>query len=356
MAILSKRVRPAEHGFTRYTSSYTDISSLSLGCRDIGNVKIDCCFLGSKSVWGELSDQAASLMYIDLTFHQPQDCKLVNATITLTMEYEKSSRPSPHCLGPRVTDFFGPKEVNGEKHEQHITKKFQFKPNIGAMGATFGGIGGDRTSEYSSSSRWKFRGQRWPVNNKEPSRDDRTGAYRQVEWVLEESSLNDQAFHSGQMHTALVIEHDQLPFNMEVQIKGKLRRSLKKLKFPPSIFPAKKMTSISPKSGSKTPLDALAVNLDRVMTEKNLRAVPGKVPSHSSCQEHRWLIVCIRNIKIWAASERTCDQICQGNRWTPSSGCSERKSGIQSESSQSYRYRQGPLHGHIALRQQRKGQ
>ena len=267
---------PTGRGFARYNSSYRDTSGLSLGCREIGKVKVDCCFLGSKSVWGELSDRSASLMYIDLTFHQPEDCKLTNATITLTMEYEKRVRPSPDCLGPRVTEFFGPKEINGEKQEQHVTDSFEFKPNIGAMGYSFGGVGGERKSQYSTSSRWRFRGQRWPVISKEPG-DNEGGTYRQLEWVLEESSVKDQAFHSGQMHTGLVIEHDRIPFNVEVEIKGKLRRSLKRLRFPPLMNSSKKKTSIALKIDVNVPLDDLAAELNRAMTEKNLQPVPGKL-------------------------------------------------------------------------------
>jgi hypothetical protein len=264
---------------TKYIEFCERQSSASLGHHKIGTVRVDCCFLLSKTQWGKLEDKQAGLMYLDLTFHQPKECRLANATVTLTFR-EMHGVPNTKQGALEVTEYFGPQTLIGEKREQHVTKNIEIKPKLGAMYATIGGLGGDRSTEITYASRWKFEGKRFPADK---SRQTAQGRYRQVEWHLEESELERQIVHSPTIHTGVVFEYEGLPFFLDLQIKGKLQRRhqrvLQRLVCPPRNRTARTTALIKAPEGtgaSDFSLNDFAEGLNRTMIESNLRPISGK--------------------------------------------------------------------------------
>ncbi|XHF96479.1 hypothetical protein AWENTII_000113 [Aspergillus wentii] len=259
----------------RYVEVCQRQSSASLCEYQLRKVRVDCSFLLSRTKWGELDGKDSGLMYLDLTFQQPSDCKLANATITMTFHQLTRYRFSDM----EVTEFFGPQILSGEKKERHVTNTFEATPKIGAGNATVEGIGGSRTSEATFASRWKFTGSRFVSDQ---SAANRGRQYRQLVWHLEENELERQAVHNSVIHTALAFHHDDEPFYIDLEIKAKLQRWHHRFKqhllCPPPGRKACTRAKIEPVMSNKDPfLEQTAKALNQAMTEANLYPVPGKL-------------------------------------------------------------------------------
>lgn len=74
--------------YGRYFQQFDNFSMASLGHRGLGKVKVDCRFRLSKSKWGVLgeTENPAGIIYMDLSFHQPKDYRLTNATVLVTLD------------------------------------------------------------------------------------------------------------------------------------------------------------------------------------------------------------------------------------------------------------------------------
>ncbi|KAF7865733.1 hypothetical protein EAF04_005899 [Stromatinia cepivora] len=111
-------------------------SAASLNCREFGKVTVDCRLCLSKSQWGVLgeNERPAGIIYMDLNFNQPADCRLSSATVVITLErYETAEERTPGANNMAsslcVTDHFGPKQLKGELRTMPVEKKYQFTPN-----------------------------------------------------------------------------------------------------------------------------------------------------------------------------------------------------------------------------------
>ncbi|PLN85386.1 hypothetical protein BDW42DRAFT_3212 [Aspergillus taichungensis] len=259
---------------------YVDIcqsqSSASLCDLTVGRLRIDCCFLMSKMRWGQLRDQDSGLMYLDLTFHQPVDCKLAQATITLSFQSIQQSSSSMSPL--EVTEFFGPQALSGEKRERQVSNAFEATPKFGAASTSVEGIGMSRRSEVNYASRWKFTGTRFAADTSNDS-FTRSSQYRQLVWHLEENELERQAVHHSIVHTALAFHHNSSPFYLDVQVEVKMRRWRHRLQqrlvCPPRGRKAITRAKIEPPPDkfADPQFPQLARDLNQALTEENLHPV-----------------------------------------------------------------------------------
>ncbi|OJI89809.1 hypothetical protein ASPTUDRAFT_49512 [Aspergillus tubingensis CBS 134.48] len=224
---------------------YVDVcqvrSSTSLGEVKVGKVRVDCCFLMSKTQWGEFRGQDAGLIL-------------------------------------EITEFFGPQILTGEKRERQVSKTFEATPKVGAANASVEGIGISRKSQANYASRWKFTGSRF-TNDSGDDSDISSSRYRQLVWHLEENELERQAVHHSIVHTALAFHHDPSPFYLDLQIEVKMQRwhqrVLQRLLCPPRDQKALTRAKIKPViPETDDPLfTKLVKNINQTMVEENLQPV-----------------------------------------------------------------------------------
>ncbi|KAF7889172.1 hypothetical protein EAF00_009472 [Botryotinia globosa] len=252
---------------------------LSLHNRNVGKVTIDCKFHLSKSKWGVLghAENPAGIIYMSLAFHQPGDCRLSQAAVSVTFkEYKDGNRKYEAFSSSLHTDNrFGPRELFDEERKVPERKNVQFTPNFTVFGNGGGGFGFDRVKDSVCSSRWNFKGQLIPAVYPN-QQGHQTGVYRTLKWDLIESDFETQATHGDVIYTAFAFEHASDAFYMKVKIEGKLKspkdRIRRCLKFS-SRAKGSKVTTLflepPRKIGSGTQLDALADALPRAMEIKN---------------------------------------------------------------------------------------
>ncbi|TGO63273.1 hypothetical protein BCON_0014g00620 [Botryotinia convoluta] len=261
---------------------------LSLHNRNVGKVTVDCKFQLSRSKWGVLghAENPAGIIYMSLGFHQPGDCRLSQATVSVTFKEYKDGNRNDETFSSslHITNRYGPKQLFGEEKKVSVKKTVHFTPNFTVFGNGGGGVGFDRVKDSVCSSRWNFKGQLIPAVHPN-QKGHQTGVYRTLKWDLIESDFETQATHGDIIHTAFAFEHAGDAFYMEVKIEGKLKspkdRIRRYLKFSSRAKGSKVTTlSVDPplKNGSSPQLDALADALPRVMEIENLVAVPTELP------------------------------------------------------------------------------
>lgn len=271
MLVMQRKRKKTKPRFIKYTIDAKDVQDQSLCRYDIGKATIECCYQLSKSKWGFLGGQPACLMYLQLIFVQPKNCRLDNATITLTFRgvtdstTGKTKGPFP---SPRVTDYFGPKKVDGDKVERRVFGNWQFLPNLMFPGGALSGVGGGRSTVITDSRTWKLRGHRLSVKDGE----EESYEYRQVQWHLEENEFEHQSSHGDEFYGGVVFEHHEAIFNLDIQIEGKLRKSTQRLLYKSLKDSGRGNIIIEPMKGAEVSHDSLkslAESLDKDMTNLN---------------------------------------------------------------------------------------
>jgi hypothetical protein len=236
--------------------------------------------------WGKHNDKDTGVMYLDLKFHQPTDCRVAQATITMDLHEIQEPRARVVAWSDsdlEVTEFFGPQTLSGERRERQISNVIEAKPSAGFAGATAEGFGWSKTSNEVHSSRWKFTGSRFTIDSSQnESRRNRCRRYRQLVWHLEENELERQSVHRSTVHSALAFHHQSEPFYIDLNIQVKMHRWHHRVKqhliCPPRNRKAITRARIEPDDNaeSDTEFAQLVRDLDRSMTEANLHPVEGK--------------------------------------------------------------------------------
>ncbi|KAF7865701.1 hypothetical protein EAF04_005867 [Stromatinia cepivora] len=280
-----------------------NLDDAKLQCLKAADVSNDCQLGISKSKLGALTDKGtgtispASVVYLSFSFRQVGDCKLSKATVTITLAEsgpnDKKDKPEIHSRDLFVTDYFGPKQLISEMKIVTITKEIWLDSHLEVQGIG-GGVGGlRRTKKSYRTSNWLFEGSR-----RSPAKYH--GVYRTLLWNLTENRLERRAEHSNDFHTAFVLQHECIPFYIEVETEGKLERKRDRLKQAVSFF------KFSPKSpgvalfglGSEDQdyfernndqedfkLDKLANSLEEEMYRENMgfsRRIPDVIPPKKS--------------------------------------------------------------------------
>ncbi|KAJ2998775.1 hypothetical protein NUW58_g214 [Xylaria curta] len=252
----------------------------SVGAADIGKVHVDCKFLFKKSQWGTLDDQKAGIIYLDLTFSQPGDCRLSSATIEVTLDDEDKHLPqkslSVGATSPVQIRTYGPREMLGSPRYQAVETRNNLSPEveIGSI-AGVGGIGHESVKKMVREHWWKFHGHLVAPGQTRP------GIYKVLQWHVTENELQPQPLHSNTVHTAFSFVHDCQPFFMHVKIEGKLRRKTshiwhkvkskaKHLKFSQSSLYTTTLISFKSSDTFVKPLDDIEKCLDQDMKNHNM--------------------------------------------------------------------------------------
>ncbi|PQE04193.1 2-amino-3-carboxymuconate-6-semialdehyde decarboxylase protein [Rutstroemia sp. NJR-2017a BVV2] len=253
-----------------------------LSHKEIGKVDVDCRLRLSKSKWGVIgkNENPGGIIYLDLNFDQPADCKLSSASVSVTLEEHRVFEENSLF----ATDQFGPKRLTGELYEVPVTKNYRFTPHVDVLGAGAGGIGIDTSKRKVLSSRWSFTGQLLFAEDKDDA--TREKVYRRLKWELTENKLESRVLHSNLFHAGFTIEHERQPFYLKIEIEGKLRRTkdriMNRLKFPPNSQKKDGVswTLIDPGVPGKSnrSLDALADGLSKAMEMENLQDIPMQMP------------------------------------------------------------------------------
>ncbi|MCJ1331607.1 hypothetical protein MMC10_008298 [Thelotrema lepadinum] len=309
--------------FIRFDNLFT--SQVNIGYSTLDKVKVDCKLLLSKTKWGSLgagssmfsAEVPAGIMYMDLTFDQPKDCKLSSATVYVTLDdgatelehfRNHHARSQSSGIHPRkkekdhaeqnyppvsITDWFGPKAIAGRERLVGLNEHLHATPNLGFGGINIGGIGYDRASIKERPSRWTFTGQMIAAGAGPDRGRGRAKTawgdefrYKGLRWTLSENDLEPQATHSPVIHTAFAFVHSREPVLLRIQIEGKLkgmgaRARNKWLEF--SSVRRGKDDSVSTLINlsnhvSILPLDQQAQGLELEMQWANLAATPVEIP------------------------------------------------------------------------------
>ncbi|KAI0853000.1 hypothetical protein F5Y00DRAFT_272545 [Daldinia vernicosa] len=241
-------------------------SSHYLGKGKIGDVEVACKFLFRESRWGVLTPEKnpGGIIYLDLSFTEPLDCRLKNAIVSLTLDEEDEDLQRYGNSSAKITVHIiehGPKNLYGELDSASKITKHSFNPHVevgGIFGA--GGVGRDSMKQYIHRSQWKFSSSSTPNKLARPTI---------LEWRLLESNLDSQLRYDNTFHTAFAFEHDGVT------------HAFKKFKFPVKPQFATTMVDFGGRKNLfQYPLDELAKNIPSEMDKKNAKLV--QVPKNSS--------------------------------------------------------------------------
>ncbi|KAK3904443.1 hypothetical protein C8A05DRAFT_31770 [Staphylotrichum tortipilum] len=286
-----ERTKYGRTDYERYDNATTDVGRAGRG--KIGKVEVDCHFLFTKSRWGVIGtpEVPAGIIYMDLDFHQPSDCKLESATVAVTLATEDGEecrlqprdRPVPDA-GPRpppvkFTQHFGPHEMRGKETLVQSRRAKKRTPQVEVMGYGVGGMGLDNEKVVQTTSRWRFSGR---------TTSDGGGIWdNKLQWELQENKLEREPTRANRLHTAFAFQHNASRFYMTVTVSGKLAKSPDKIK---TLFhfgkrkdgkPQEMVTKIEWPDGYDCPqrLDRIAQDLRFVMELENMSAVPIELPA-----------------------------------------------------------------------------
>ncbi|KAI0487095.1 hypothetical protein F4859DRAFT_326392 [Xylaria cf. heliscus] len=261
----------------------------SLGAASLGKIHVDCKFLFKKSKWGTLEGRdSAGIIYLDLAFSQPSDCRLKNATVQVTLddddEHLVRQFPSPSSRPPVQIVKYGPRQMTGEPQYERIATHNRFIPSVevGPFGGA-GGVGRESSKVTVRECRWMFESHLMTGGRK---RGMNNWAYKVLKWQITENELETQSLHSNTVHTAFSFVHGDHPFFMRVEVSGRLesrtsdlghqiRHKMRKLKFPASPHSARYATTLINFNGRHkftTPLDGLVQGLELAMEHDNMTA------------------------------------------------------------------------------------
>lgn len=276
----------------RYGRKYLELDNLqdsSVCHRKVGKARADCRLRTSQSKWGCLGEASrpVGIVYMDLSFDQPADCRLLSATVEITLQgtpQHQLDLDKPIRL--HLTDHYGPKYLSGEPKNVVKKKILHLAPQVNVLGNGGGGIGVDSEKSITYDSRWTFTGNLRPAGKTDLE-------YRTIKWELREEDPEFQSIHSNMIHTAFAFQHEGRPFLMRVQIKGKLQKGrnrfkekARQLRFPSRhesdegssdilVYP----NVVTQPSGPR--LDHLVQDLPLVMERENCLRIPVQIPAAS---------------------------------------------------------------------------
>ncbi|KAK0708857.1 hypothetical protein B0T21DRAFT_352886 [Apiosordaria backusii] len=296
------RVRRYGHNdFERFDEEMARGSHLCVGSASIGKVDIDCKYHWKKAQWGVLgaAERPAGIVYMDITFKQPQGYWLQRANVFITLSQPDEASIGPHShrhsaksrrslrsdYAVQITQQFGPKHLTGSRTVQSEIKSNSLIPTIGAMGVELGGMGHQSTTSKDRVGQWVFKGT---VGRPKGPYD-----YCTLEWEWIENELDPNRAHKQEYNTAFAFEHSERPVIMRVDVQGKLQsksRQLKHgfLKFSSQFGKGDNSTlthlDLSKTTGLKKVLDPIADGLDMAMQMENCGNTGTVVPDPASAQ------------------------------------------------------------------------
>ncbi|KAH6854573.1 hypothetical protein B0I37DRAFT_362348 [Chaetomium sp. MPI-CAGE-AT-0009] len=288
-ALLSKvRTKYGRRDYKRFDNIAS--THMRAGRGSIGKVEIDCRFMFTKSHWGVIgeSKNPGGIIYLDLDFSQPADCKLESATITVTLTEDDGEEARIQHRSPcpvKFTDHYGPKCVRGPESLVQTRRVQNRTPEVQVFGYGAGGLGINKEKVVQTRGRWDFSGY---ISSTKDSI-----WYNCLRWELKENSLEWQPTHNNLFHTAFALEHNATRFYMTVHVSGKLAKlsdKIKnKLKFGEKGGKDQEIvTKIEWAEGYSCPLrlDEVARDLHEAMGYANMTKVPVEIPDALAASYH----------------------------------------------------------------------
>ncbi|KAL2153942.1 hypothetical protein VTH82DRAFT_2618 [Thermothelomyces myriococcoides] len=260
-----------------------------VGHGTIGKIEVDCRFLFTKSQWGVIGKdkKPAGIIYLDLVFIQPVDCRLKAATVTVTLAGDDGKEAQIQLRYPCLLQFthYGPKHIRGPEVPVETRKVSNFTPEVRVLGHGAGGLGVNYEKFVKTAGWWVFSG----ITSSTKGNDFRDDCLR---WELKENLLEWQPTHKDIFHTAFALKHNATRFYMTIQVSGKLARVsdriMNRLKFGRgSNKDEERVTKIEWTGEYKCslPLDEVAEGLDMAMVHANTSDVSETRPDSSSRTE-----------------------------------------------------------------------
>jgi len=288
-ALLSKvRSKYGRRDYRRFDNVAS--THMRAGRGNIGKVEIDCRFMFTKSRWGVIgeSKNPAGIIYLDLDFSQPADCRLESATITVTLTEDDGEEGRVQHLSAcpvKFTDHYGPKCVRGPESLVQTKKVQNRTPEVHVLGNGAGGLGINKEKIVQTRNRWDFSGY---ISSTKDSI-----WYNRLRWELKENSLEWQPTHSNLFHTAFALEHNATRFYMTVHVSGKLAKFSDKIKSRLKFGERggkheEIVTKIEWAEGYSCPLrlDTIAQDLHEAMGYANMTKVPVEIPGALAASYH----------------------------------------------------------------------
>ncbi|KAK4230701.1 hypothetical protein QBC38DRAFT_440742 [Podospora fimiseda] len=248
--------------------------------KTIGSVEVECMFAFSKSLWGVIgeNENPAGIVYLDLNFRQPPDCKLQSATVTVELEKDSKDFSGPGhgivAAPVQFTDHYGPKHLSGQKTFVDTRRTKKMTPEIQLLGQVgVGGVGLNKETFVQTFSRWEFKGH--------ISSTAGNTTYNRLRWSLVENPYEIQPTHCDKFHTAFALEHNAKRLYMTVKVKGKLlrlsSRAASVFKFGGKGHDAVTKVEWSGDYRHSVRLDEIAEGLPMAMEHENTKDIPVEV-------------------------------------------------------------------------------
>lgn len=289
--------RDGARDFEVLDPKYLGTRYLNVGSGMIGKkVKVDCRYLWEDSQWGVFGTrrQPAGILYMDISITQPEGYWLSHASVYITMSEmdDAYALQRPHgeatdsgdrgrCI-VSMTGHYGPQLLMGPESNQKRDRSFKLFPELQAAGVQVGGIGYEQSKSQEFSGRWVFKG-----NIARPQ--DHYG-YKTMRWDFHENHLDYKRCSGHEYHTGFSFAHRLRPVFMRVEVEGKLRSKMPRLKNEWLCFSSSRQSGRNPNASTVTrltfdpeskysrALDLAAEGLDVEMQSKNLRRAGVLIP------------------------------------------------------------------------------
>lgn len=209
-----------------------------VGPHSRGHIRVDCHFMFRQSEWGTLTKakHPGGIVYIDLDFHQPPDCRLKSATIRLTLDdgdpalanFAGGKKTPGASSGSIHILRHGPEPFCGPPSRAYKTTRHSAIPRFDVGGfAGAGGLGRESERHTEEVSRWDFASHLTCSDHAEAKPSQRTSwAANQLIWTLTESELAGRAVRNSIVHTGFAFAHGGQPFFMKLEVSGRLESRL----------------------------------------------------------------------------------------------------------------------------------
>lgn len=183
-----------QNGFEMLDEENEAVSHSCVGLGTIGEAEIECTIDWEKSLWGVLGPEMtpAGLLYMNLSFKKPYKSSVARVTVSITLSEDDLPHGAP--AGPLlVTQFHGPSEILGSDLVDEPSGSGPSGKDAERYGHTWG---------FAGLVRMTYRTIQWTFTRYKPDERDSPSTFP----------------------IAFVFEHGGRPFNMRVEIKGKLDR------------------------------------------------------------------------------------------------------------------------------------
>ena len=192
------------------------IRNIFLGQQDYGKATVNCLFLHKKSKWGTLESTPIAILRLLLTFKESLGYKLSSAEVELSFVSVDTSVEPPSV----VTEHVYPLMIHGPPTTRARNTSREIKPHLEAFGVTAGGLGISMDAQSTETAQWTLE---------TVLKADKDQLSTIVSWLWESNALNPYKELVPPRNVAVVIEHSNCKFQMNLKIDARLRNESKRL-------------------------------------------------------------------------------------------------------------------------------